>query len=177
MSGPNDTPDEPEDDEDEDVGPRGALYITPEGAQRLKAELLHLLRVERPKVTAEVAFAASLGDRSENAEYIYRKKELRELDRRLGYLQRRMPRLTVVRAVPAVQDRVFFGARVTVELPSGATRCYRLVGGDEADAARGEISVDAPVAKALLKRALDDEVLLGGERCVMVDIEYPDPNL
>ena len=84
---------------------------------------------------------------------------------------------SLLREVPAVRDRVFFGARVTVELPSGESRCYRLVGGDEADAARGEISVDAPVAKALLKRALDDEVLLGGERCVVVDIEYPDPNL
>lgn len=151
-------------------------YITAAGYRALEEEAKTLI-ARRREVVVHLAAAAAEGDRSENAEYIYRKKELRELDRRLGYLQRRMPRLTVVREVPAVRDRVFFGARVTVELPSGESRCYRLVGGDEADAARGEISVDAPVAKALLKRALDDEVLLGGERCVVVDIEYPDPNL
>ena len=151
-------------------------YITAAGYRALEEEAKALI-ARRREVVVHLAAAAAEGDRSENAEYIYRKKELRELDRRLGYLQRRMPRLTVVREVPAVRDRVFFGARVTVELPSGESRCYRLVGGDEADAARGEISVDAPVAKALLKRALDDEVLLGGERCVVVDIEYPDPNL
>lgn len=150
-------------------------YITAAGYRALEEEAKALI-ARRREVVVHLAAAAAEGDRSENAEYIYRKKELRELDRRLGYLQRRMPRLTVVREVPAVRDRVFFGARVTVELPSGESRCYRLVGGDEADAARGEISVDAPVAKALLKRALDDEVLLGGERCVVVDIEYPDPN-
>ena len=151
-------------------------YITAAGYRALEDEAKALI-ARRREVVVHLAAAAAEGDRSENAEYIYRKKELRELDRRLGYLQRRMPRLTVVREVPAVRDRVFFGARVTVELPSGESRCYRLVGGDEADAARGEISVDAPVAKVLLKRALDDEVLLGGERCVVVDIEYPDPNL
>ncbi|MBX9607853.1 MAG: GreA/GreB family elongation factor [Gammaproteobacteria bacterium] len=151
-------------------------YITAAGYRALEEEAKALI-ARRREVVVHLAAAAAEGDRSENAEYIYRKKELREIDRRLGYLQRRMPRLTVVREVPAVRDRVFFGARVTVELPSGESRCYRLVGGDEADAARGEISVDAPVAKALLKRALDDEVLLGGERCVVVDIEYPDPNL
>ena len=150
-------------------------YITAAGYRALEEEAKALI-ARRREVVVHLAAAAAEGDRSENAEYIYRKKELRELDRRLGYLQRRMPRLTVVREVPAVRDRVFFGARVTVELPSGESRCYRLVGGDEADAARGEISVDAPVAKALLKRALDDEVLLGAERCVVVDIEYPDPN-
>ena len=151
-------------------------YITAAGYRALEDEAKALI-ARRREVVVHLAAAAAEGDRSENAEYIYRKKELREIDRRLGYLKRRMPRLTVVREVPAVRDRVFFGARVTVELPSGESRCYRLVGGDEADAARGEISVDAPVAKALLKRALDDEVLLGGERCVVVDIEYPDPNL
>ncbi|MGE0858647.1 MAG: GreA/GreB family elongation factor [Gammaproteobacteria bacterium] len=151
-------------------------YITAAGYRALEEEAKALM-TRRREVVVHLAAAAAEGDRSENAEYIYRKKELRELDRRLGYLQRRMPGLTVVRAVPAAQDRVFFGARVTVELPSGETRCYRLVGGDEADAARGEISVDAPVAKALLKRALDDEVLLGGERCVVTDIEYPDPTV
>lgn len=160
MSGPNDTPDEPEDDEDEDVGPRGALYITPEGAQRLKAELLHLLRVERPKVTAEVAFAASLGDRSENAEYIYGKRRLREIDRRLRWLEKRIERLTVVD--PKAQTdkaKVYFGATVTLESDEdGGKVTYQLVGPDETDLKVGRISVESPVARALLGRKKGDTV-------------------
>ena len=154
--------------------------ISAEGLKKLEDEYHHLWRVERPKVVQGVSDAAAEGDRSENAEYIYRKKELREIDRRLGYLQRRMPNLTVVRSVPDDQSRVFFGALIELEDARGEARRLRIVGGDEADAGRGEISIDAPVARALLGRGLDDEVALGGasaapERYVIVDISYPDP--
>jgi len=155
-------------------------YITAGGYRALEAEA-RALWSRRREVVVHLAAAAAEGDRSENAEYIYRKKELREIDRRLGYLQRRMPALTVVRSVPEDQSRVFFGALVELEDARGDTRHWRIVGGDEADAGRGEISIDAPVARALLGRGLDDEVALGGEaapheRYVIVDISYPDPS-
>lgn len=156
-------------------------YITASGFRALEAEAKALWS-RRREVVVHLAAAAAEGDRSENAEYIYRKKELREIDHRLGYLQRRMPALTVVRSVPDDQSRVFFGALVELEDQQGDMRRLRIVGGDEADAGRGEISIDAPVARALLGRARDDEVALGGdsgarERCVIVGISYPDPTL
>jgi transcription elongation factor GreB len=154
-------------------------YITAHGYRALEAEA-RALWSRRREVVVHLAAAAAEGDRSENAEYIYRKKELREIDRRLGYLQRRMPALTIVRSVPEDHTKVFFGALVELEDERGELRRLRIVGGDEADAGRGEISIDAPVARALLGRALDDEVALGGdggtrERCVIVAITYPDP--
>lgn len=154
-------------------------YITASGFRALEGEAKALWS-RRREVVVHLAAAAAEGDRSENAEYIYRKKELREIDRRLGYLQRRMPSLTVVRKVPDDQSRVFFGALVELEDQQGELRRLRIVGGDEADAGRGEISIDTPVARALLGRARDDEVALGGdsgvrERCVIVGISYPDP--
>lgn len=154
-------------------------YITASGYRALEVEV-KALWTRRREVVVHLAAAAAEGDRSENAEYIYRKKELREIDGRLGYLQRRMPVLTIVRQVPDDHSRVFFGARVELEAADGEVRCLRIVGGDEADAGRGEISIDAPVARSLLGRALDDEVALGGaqavhQRFVIVDISYPDP--
>jgi transcription elongation factor GreB len=133
-------------------------YITPEGVQRLRAELEALWRVERPRVTAEVAAAAALGDRSENAEYIYGKKRLREIDRRIEFLAKRLDELEVVREAPADAGRVFFGAWVTLEDEAGGRREYRLVGPDEFDVERGWISIESPLARALLGRSEGDEV-------------------
>ena len=113
---------------------------------------LESLWARRRETVRHLAAAAAEGDRSENAEYIYRKKELRDIDRRLGYLQRRLPRLTVVRTVPDTTARIYFGARVELENASGVSRCYRIVGSDEAEAARGDISLDSPVARALMGR-------------------------
>ncbi len=132
-------------------------YITPEGYTVLQAELKALWE-RRGHVTAALSAAAAEGDRSENAEYIYRKKELREIDRRIGYLQKRMPDLNVVSESPAEQSRVFFGAWVTLEDSAGVETEYRIVGPDEFDPAQGYISMDSPLARALLKKAVDDEI-------------------
>jgi transcription elongation factor GreB len=138
--------------------PPSSKLITPEGLQQLRAELDHLWRVERPKVTQAVSEAAAQGDRSENAEYIYGKKRLREIDRRVRYLQKRIPDLQVVDRAPDDPARVFFGAWVRVEDEAGEQHDYRIVGPDEFDPAKGWISIDAPLARALLKKTVDDEV-------------------
>lgn len=155
-------------------------YITAAGYRRLEAQA-KALWTRRREVVVHLAAAAAEGDRSENAEYIYRKKELREIDHRLGYLQRRMPGLTVVRSVPDDQSRVFFGALIELEDAQGELRSLRIVGGDEADAGRGEISIDAPVARALLGHSIDDAVSVAGgaggtQQLVIVAISYPDPS-
>jgi transcription elongation factor GreB len=137
---------------------RRSKYITPEGAKRLRAELDHLWTVERPRVTQEVADAAAQGDRSENAEYIYGKRRLREIDRRVRFLSKRLDEITVVSEPPSDPDRVFFGAYVTVEDEDGAEKTYRIVGADESDLEQGFISIDSPVARALLGRRRGDEV-------------------
>jgi transcription elongation factor GreB len=153
-------PEDPEDVEEDDPKPAGTLYITRAGAEKLRAELKHLLTVERPKVTAEVSFAASLGDRSENAEYIYGKKRLREIDRRLRFLDKRLEKLTVVE--PSQQkdrSKVFFGAEVSLENEDdGSKVTYQLVGPDETDLKSGKISVDSPVGRALLGKKAGDVV-------------------
>jgi transcription elongation factor GreB len=131
-------------------------YITPEGFRRLAAEHERIWSVERPRIVAEVEAAAALGDRSENAEYIYGKRKLRELDRRLRFLSERMDALTVVDPRPHPTGRAYFGAWVTVEADDGEERTYRLVGPDEFDVARGFISVDAPHGRALLGRREGD---------------------
>ena len=136
---------------------KSSPYITREGYATLQAELQALWK-RRGEVTQALAAAAAEGDRSENAEYIYRKKELREIDRRIGYLQKRMPDLKVVSESPAEQSRVFFGAWVTLEDSRGEETEYRIVGPDEFDPAQRWISMDSPLAKALLKKAVDDEV-------------------
>lgn len=131
-------------------------YITREGFRRIAEEHERIWTVERPRIVAEVEAAAALGDRSENAEYIYGKRKLRELDRRLRHLSEKMDGLTVVDPKPHPDGRAFFGAWVTVEDEEGEERTYRLVGPDEFDVARGLISVDAPLGRALLGRREGD---------------------
>lgn len=158
--------------------PPAAAYITVAGFAALEREARELWQ-RRRDVVRHLAAAAAEGDRSENAEYQYRKKELRGIDRRIGYLERRMPRLTVVTAQPQETDKVFFGALVDVEFDSGKTRQLRIVGSDEAAPEAGLVSMDAPLAKALLGRRLDDKVTveIGGRRetAFIIDISYPDP--
>lgn len=156
-----------------------SAYITPEGAQRLRAELDYLWREKRPQVTQAVSEAAALGDRSENAEYIYGKKQLREIDRRIRFLQKRLDVLQVVDRPPADTSRIFFGAYVELEDMQGVVKTIRIVGPDEIDAARGFISVDAPLARALLKKAADDDVELrlndSVQRFTVLAVAYEPP--
>ena len=151
--------------------------ITREGHDRLKAELDELWRVKRPEVVKALAAAAAEGDRSENAEYTYRKKQLGEIDRRVRYLSKRLQALRVVDTAPSDRDAVFFGAEIEVEnIVNGETANYRIVGPDETDAQRGWISIDAPLARAMLKKRVDDEFeaqLPGGPvRFVIVEVRY-----
>jgi transcription elongation factor GreB len=141
-------------------GPRSAAYITAQGAQRLRAELEQLWRVQRPRVTQAVSEAAAQGDRSENAEYIYGKKQLREIDRRIRFLQKRLDELVVVDRPPSDTTRIFFGASVRLEDSNGKKHEYRIVGPDEFDLDRGLISIDSPLARALLKKSVGDEVIV-----------------
>jgi transcription elongation factor GreB len=134
------------------------VYITPDGFGKLQEELDRLWRVERRAVTEAVARAAALGDRSENADYIYGKKRLREIDRRIRYLSKRIDDLVVVEPTGDPQGKVFFGAWVTLEDDEGALQTYRIVGPDEFDAARRWISMDSPLGRALLGCELDEEV-------------------
>ena len=157
----------PEDDEEPAskpirTGPHAPykLYITPEGSKKLRDELDQLWNVERRRVTQEVADAAAQGDRSENAEYIYGKRRLREIDRRVRFLSKRLDGIIVVKESPTDPSRVFFGAWVTLEDDDGETVTYRIVGPDESDTSRGFISMEAPVAKALLGKRDGDEVLV-----------------
>jgi transcription elongation factor GreB len=156
---------------------RSSPYITPAGYRTL-AEELEALWQRRARVTRALAAAAAEGDRSENAEYIYRKKQLREIDRRIRYLQKRLPDLKVVKTSPADREKIFFGASVTLEDDTGREVVYRIVGADEFDPAKGWISVDAPLARALLAKTLDDEVQVttpGGEvSFLVIGIDYPD---
>ena len=157
----------------------GSQFITPAGAERLKRELDELWRVERPRVTQAVSEAAAQGDRSENAEYTYGKRRLREIDRRVRFLRKRLDGMTVVDKPPADRRRVFFGAWVTLEDDAGREYRHRIVGPDEFDMAEGYISMDAPLARALLRKALDDELtveLPGGARSfTIVEIHYEEP--
>lgn len=133
-------------------------YITAEGERKLNEELKHLWKVKRPQVTEAVREAAAQGDRSENAEYIYGKKQLREIDRRVRYLSKRLEDITVVDRPPADTSKVFFGAWVTLIDEADQQYRYRIVGPDEIDTDSGYISIDAPMARALLKKSVDDEV-------------------
>ena len=155
--------------------PGKSPYITAEGFRALQAES-KALWARRATVTQALAAAAAEGDRSENAEYIYRKKELREIDRRIRYLQKRLPDLKVVRDIPSERERIFFGAQVTLETEAGETFTYRIVGADETDPKRGLISIDSPMARALIKRALYDEVAVrspgGVVEYSVIDIVY-----
>ena len=155
----------------------GTALITPQGHARLKAELDTLWRVERPEVVKALAAAAAEGDRSENAEYTYRKKQLGGIDRRVRYLGKRLEALRVVDAPPADPQAVYFGAHVEIEdAASGQTARYRIVGPDETDAKLGWISIDSPLARAMLKKRVDDEFeaqLPGGAaRYFIIDVRY-----
>jgi len=141
---------------------RSSPYITPEGERALRAELKALWLQRRQEVVPALRAAAAEGDRSENAEYIYRKKQLAEIDRRVRYLSKRLDEVEVVRHRPPRRDRVFFGAWVVLEGTTGAECRYRIVGADESSAVKGWISVDSPMARALLGRQIDD--------CISVDL-------
>ena len=137
--------------------PASSKYITAEGHRRLSEEHDYLWKKKRPEVTRILAAAAAEGDRSENAEYIYRKKELREIDARIRFLRKRLDDMVVVDRVPAQTDKVFFGAWVSIEDETGKQYTYRIVGPDEFDPKLGYISMDSPMGKALLGKMLDDE--------------------
>jgi transcription elongation factor GreB len=145
----------------------------------MRDELDNLWRGERPRVTQAVAAAAAQGDRSENAEYTYGKRRLREIDARVRHLRKRLEGMVVVGEPPSDPGRVFFGARVTLETDSGEQRSYRIVGPDEFDQEPGGISMDAPLARALLGKALGAEVTVslasGAQTYVIAEITYPPP--
>jgi transcription elongation factor GreB len=152
-------------------------YITPAGAKRLQEELGHLRSRERPKVVTEVADAAAQGDRSENAEYIYGKKRLREIDRRMRFLTKRLESAVVVTPSEQSGDRVFFGALVVVEDEDGKTMRYQIVGEDEIDLAKGRVSWRSPIGRVLLKKTTGDSVLLrrpsGEVELTVMEVSYP----
>ena len=157
---------------------KSTALITAQGHTRLKQELDELWRLRRPEVVKALAAAAAEGDRSENAEYTYRKKQLAEIDRRVRYLSKRLPALRVVDTTPADPQAVYFGAVVELErLDDGDTARYRVVGPDETDATRGYISIDSPLARAMLKKRVDDEfeaMLPGGNaRFAILEVTYP----
>ena len=151
--------------------------ITREGFERLRVELNHLWKELRPEVVKALAAAAAEGDRSENAEYTYRKKQLGEIDRRVRYLSKRLERLKVVDTLPGDRTAIFFGAWFEVEfVDNGETARYRIVGPDETDARLGLISIDSPLARAALKKRVDDEfeapLPAGKTRFVVISVEY-----
>lgn len=155
---------------------KGSPYITKEGAETLQKELTHLWKVERPVVTDVVHEAAKNGDRSENGDYIYGKKRLREIDSRVRFLSKRLDELNVVDRIPDDQEKIFFGAWVTVEDEEGNEQEYRIVGPDEFDLRQRKVSMDSPLAKLLLGKRLDDEVCLRTEEreqhLVITQIRY-----
>ncbi|MBZ0155084.1 MAG: transcription elongation factor GreB [Alphaproteobacteria bacterium] len=156
--------------------PPRSRYITPEGKERLSQELQYLWKVKRPRVTQAVAEAAAMGDRSENAEYIYGKKQLREIDARVRFLSKRLGELLVVDRTPEDPGTVYFGAWVRLEDEEGNASEYRIVGPDEFDPEKGYISIDSPMARALLKKTEGDEVTVERPRgravFTIMDVRY-----
>ncbi|HMK43607.1 MAG TPA: transcription elongation factor GreB [Dissulfurispiraceae bacterium] len=156
--------------------PKASPYITPEGQKRLHDELSYLWKEKRPQVTQAVADAAAMGDRSENAEYIYGKKQLRQIDARIRLLTKRLGEIVVVDRKPADRSKVFFGAWVEVEDATGAVCTYRIVGPDESNADKGHISIDSPMARALLRKSEGDEVVVhrptGTMAFIILSVEY-----
>ena len=152
--------------------PKSSPYITPEGASKMRAEVHQLWKVERPKVTHIVHEAAKNGDRSENGDYIYGKRRLREIDSRVRYLTKRIEDATIVEDKPRDPSKVFFFFFVTVEDEnSGDEYIYRLVGSDEIDSTLNWISIDSPIARALVGKSVDDEVNVktpAGDRCLVI---------
>lgn len=169
-----------QDDEAEAQGtpiPTGSKnYMTPGGAAKLQQELKHLLSEERPTVVRTVSWAASNGDRSENADYIYGKRRLREIDRRIRFLTKRLDHAEVIDPVKQSSDRVLFGATVTVEDESGVKKKYSIVGIDESDPQRGRVSWISPIGKALLQAQEGDLILVrtpkGEEEIEVLEIAY-----
>lgn len=159
--------------------PKSSPYISKQGYKTLTDELKNLW-ITRRDVTVALSAAAAEGDRSENAEYIYRKKQLREIDRRIRYLQKRLDELVVVDKPPTNRQQVFFGAWVELEDDEGNCVTYRIVGPDEFNVEKGWISMDSPVARALMKRCLEDEVSVqrpaGPIRYVITGIRYTEEN-
>ena len=156
--------------------PKSAPYITPIGHAALQQELKYLWKEKRPEVTRKVSEAAAQGDRSENAEYIYGKKQLREIDGRIAFLSKRLDDLVVVDRIPSNTEQVYFGAWVTLETEDGDTARYRIVGADEFDREPAYISIDSPMARALVGKRLGDVVTVGqadAERDFeLINIEY-----
>ena len=142
-------------------------YITPEGMAKMEEELRYLWKVKRPKVTQAVSEAAAQGDRSENAEYIYGKKQLREIDARVRFLSKRLEDMVVVDRIPEDQKKINFGAWVELEDEDGELKQYRIVGPDEFDVKQGLISMDSPLAKALLNKREGEEVMVQGPKGVI----------
>jgi transcription elongation factor GreB len=155
---------------------RVSPYITPEGQKRLSEELSYLWKVKRPQVTKAVAEAAAMGDRSENAEYIYGKKQLREIDARMRFLSKRLTELKVVDRTPDDTSKIFFGAWVEIEDIEGNAYKYRIVGPDETDAENNFISIDSPMAKALLSKTEGDDIIvsrpIGTTAFVVISVHY-----
>ena len=152
--------------------PKSSSYITPEGASKMRAEVHQLSKIERPKVTHIVHEAAKNGDRSENGDYIYGKRRLREIDSRVRYLTKRIEEATIVEDKPRDPSKVFFAAWVTVEdQDSGDEHIYRLVGSDEINSSLNWISIDSPIARALVGKSIDHEVNVktpAGDRCLVI---------
>ncbi len=152
------------------------VYITPQGAKKLRDEANNLWRVVRPEVTKQVSAAAALGDRSENADYIYGKKRLREIDKRIRYLTKRLDNLEIVDRVPDNQDTVYFGAWVRLEDESGEISVLRIVGADEFDTTLGWISLDSPMAKGLIGKKKESTILVvlpaGNAELFILDVSY-----
>ena len=154
----------------------GSKFITPAGARKLREELEFLWRRKRPEVTKAVQEAAAQGDRSENAEYIYGKKQLREIDARVRFLRKRLEGMKVVDQMPSDPSKVFFGAWVKVEDDDGGECEYRIVGPDEFADAQGYISMDSPLARALMRKAVDDEIIVelpgGNKSFIVIEVRY-----
>ena len=171
--------DEPEDEERAALPlPGGKNYISPAGYGRLKAELKQLVELERPEVVKTVTWAASLGDRSENADYLYGKRRLREIDRRVRFLIKRLEAAEVVRSAGRDTDQVFFGATVRVRAAGGKEQTVTIVGLDEVEPSKGRVSWISPIAKALLKAREGDTVTLrtpaGDEKIEIEEVTYRD---
>jgi transcription elongation factor GreB len=153
-----------------------SAYITPEGHKKLSDELSYLWKVKRPQVTQAVSEAAAMGDRSENAEYIYGKKQLRQIDARVRFLSKRLGELKVVDRTPGNNSKIYFGAWVELEDEEGKAYKYRIVGPDESDAEKGFISMDSPMANALMRKSEGDEIIVkrpnGTARFVVTSIHY-----
>ena len=156
---------------------QGSPYITPEGRANLRAELERLWKIERPEVTKTVSAAAVNGDRSENGDYIYGKKRLREIDSRVRFLRKRLDTVQVIREPLGSREKVWFGARVTIEDETGAANTWRIVGSDEFDVASGMISCDSPLARSLFGKQVGSEITVqtpdGEMWSVIVKLEYP----